>query len=94
MFAGLVPELENQIQEKLDPLLRDALLKTKSTYESIAGHDPDSAQLFQLVFWLLTAKVCSTTAKSGSSPTSKLIPTLTKFLRRSPNNTKSHSPDC
>jgi hypothetical protein len=59
LFAGLLPELETQIQPKMDPLLRDALSATKNTYRGIVGHAPDPAQLFKLVFWLLTAKVFS-----------------------------------
>lgn len=57
LFAGLVPELEEQIQESLDPLLRDTLSRTKEAYEASAGRKSDPAQLFKLVFWLLTAKV-------------------------------------
>ena len=57
LFAGLLPELEEQIQNKIDPLLRDALSATKSAYESTVDHQPDAPQLFQLVFWLLTSKV-------------------------------------
>ena len=29
LFSGLLPELENRIQDELDPLLRDTLYKTK-----------------------------------------------------------------
>src|ERR1035438_2900068 len=32
LFSGLVPELEEQIQDKLDPLLRETLAATKHAY--------------------------------------------------------------
>ncbi|MBC7783606.1 MAG: SAM-dependent DNA methyltransferase [Burkholderiales bacterium] len=57
LFSGLVPELESQIQEKMDPLLRDALSHTKSVYRKGAGVAANPGQLFKLIFWLLTAKV-------------------------------------
>jgi hypothetical protein len=57
LFPGLLPELEEQIQDKLDPLLRDALSQTKEAYRDETNHAPDEAKLFKLVFWLLTAKV-------------------------------------
>jgi len=59
LFSGLIPELEDQIQEKLDPLLRETLSEAKQAYRETADHDPDEAKLFKLVFWLLTAKVFS-----------------------------------
>jgi hypothetical protein len=49
--------LEEHVQDQLDPLLRDALATTKAVYRESAGHEPDSTQLFKLVFWILTAKV-------------------------------------
>ncbi|MGI8961178.1 MAG: N-6 DNA methylase [Bryobacteraceae bacterium] len=57
LFSGLLPELEGQIQEKLDPLLRHTLSLTKDVYRDATDHDPDESKLFKLVFWLLTAKV-------------------------------------
>jgi predicted RNA methylase len=57
LFAGLLPELEAQIQEKLDPLLRSTLAATRDTYRSSTRKEPPPADLFKLVFWLLTAKV-------------------------------------
>jgi hypothetical protein len=57
LFSGLLPELEEQIQDKLDPMLRDTLWSTKEAYRETTGHDPDESRLFKLVFWLLTAKV-------------------------------------
>jgi hypothetical protein len=57
LFAGLLPELEEHIQTKLDPLLRETLWLTKAAYQSVAHQPPSATQLFKLVFWLLTAKV-------------------------------------
>jgi N-6 DNA methylase len=57
LFSGLLPELEDHIQNQLDPLLRDALATTRAAYRDSAGREPSSAQLFKLVFWILTAKV-------------------------------------
>lgn len=57
LFAGLLPELEGHIQRQLEPLLREALFKTKAAYHARLGYDPDPAQLFKLIFWILTAKV-------------------------------------
>jgi len=57
LFSGLLPELERQIQEKLDPLLRDALSVTQQTYIETSGRRPSEENLFRLVFWMLTAKV-------------------------------------
>lgn len=57
LFSGLLPELEEQIQEKLDPLLRRTLSVTKDAYRDASGRDPEPSQLFKLVFWMLTAKV-------------------------------------
>lgn len=57
LFAGLLPELEEHIQEQLEPLLHDALSSTKKVYCETAGRDPDPDRLFKLIFWILTAKV-------------------------------------
>lgn len=57
LFAGLIPELETQIQDKLDPLLRETLSRTRSAYIESAGKTPNAKDLFTLVFWTLTAKV-------------------------------------
>jgi len=57
LFSGLLPELEQHIQAQLDPLLRDALATTRSAYRESTDREPDSTQLFKLIFWLLTAKV-------------------------------------
>ena len=57
LFAGLLPELEEHIQNQLDPLLREALAATRNAYKESTNREPDSAQLFRLIFWILTAKV-------------------------------------
>jgi hypothetical protein len=57
LFSGLVPELEEQIQRKLDPLLHETLAATKEAYRGPLRRDPDESKLFKLVFWILTAKV-------------------------------------
>ena len=59
LFSGLIPELEVQIQSKLDPLLRETLSCTRQAYVESSGRDPKIPDLFKLVFWMLTAKVCS-----------------------------------
>lgn len=57
LFAGLLPELEEQIQSKLEPQLDEALATTRSAYKDETGRDADPSHLFKLMFWLLTAKV-------------------------------------
>jgi len=57
LFAGLLPELEVQIQNKLDPLLRDALANVQQAYLESSGLEPRPESLFKLVFWILSAKV-------------------------------------
>lgn len=57
LFEGVIPELEHEIQSKLDPLLRNALSAATSTYLVDTGRTPNPYQLFKLIFWLLTSKV-------------------------------------
>lgn len=57
LFSGLIPELERQIQDKLDPLLRETLSRTRAAYMAGVHKPPEPRELFQLVFWMLTAKV-------------------------------------
>ncbi len=57
LFSGLIPELEDRIQATLDPLLRETLSRTRAAYVDSANKAPDARDLFQLVFWVLTAKV-------------------------------------
>jgi hypothetical protein len=65
LFAGLLPELESQIQSQLEPLLHEALSTTKTVYNEINGHDPKPRELFRLIFWILTAKVFHDRRVSG-----------------------------
>lgn len=57
LFSGLLPELEEHIQATLDPLLRATLAATRDSYRESTGRDAKPADLFKLVFWILTAKV-------------------------------------
>lgn len=57
LFSGLIPELEDRIQAALDPLLRETLSRTRAAYVEQTKRPPDARELFQLVFWVLTAKV-------------------------------------
>jgi len=57
LFAGLLPELEEHIQEQLEPLLHDALSSTKDAYRESTGREADADRLFKLIFCILTAKV-------------------------------------
>lgn len=57
LFSGLLPELETQIADELDPLLQEILSATRAAYVESAKRQPNPNQLFQLVFWILTAKV-------------------------------------
>ena len=57
LFVGLVPELEDHIQENLDPLLRDTLSQVRQSYLDSSGREPNAQQIFKLLFWTLTAKV-------------------------------------
>ena len=57
LFVGLLPELEEHIQENLDPLLRETLSQVRQSYLSSTGREPNAAQIFKLIFRTLTAKV-------------------------------------
>lgn len=57
LFAGLVPELEERIQEILEPLLHTAMVETSAVYRQKTGADPDPESLFKLIFTILTVKV-------------------------------------
>ena len=57
LFEGLLPELEEHIQAKLDPLLKETLSQTSKAYLQSSGRQASPESLFRLVFWLLTAKV-------------------------------------
>lgn len=57
LFVGLLPELEEHIQENLDPLLRDTLSQVRQSYMNSTGREPNATQIFKLIFRILTAKV-------------------------------------
>jgi hypothetical protein len=67
LFSGLIPELEDRIQASLDPLLRETLSKTSAAYVDSTGKVPNGRELFQLVFWVLTAKVFRDRGVNGFS---------------------------
>jgi hypothetical protein len=54
---GLVPQVDELVFQKLDPLLRESLATAVSTYRKNTGNKPEPRQLFRLAFWLLAAKV-------------------------------------
>ena len=54
LFDGLIPELENRIQQVLAPLMTLAFSKVEQHY---TGRSLRFDQLVQLVFWTLTGKV-------------------------------------
>ena len=89
LFAGLLPELEEQIQDKLQSLLLDTLSSTKDAYYAATGRDPDESKLFKLVFWLLTAKVFHDRRKQGFDC---LGPDPDQLLAAVANHYKSEAP--
>lgn len=54
---GLVPALEEQIRQSLDPILKEALTAATQEYRPSAPRSLDEKQLFQAAFWLLAGKV-------------------------------------
>jgi hypothetical protein len=67
LFVGLLPELEESIQRTLDPLLRDTLSMVRRSYLNSTSREPNARQIFQLIFWTLTAKVFYDRQVSGFS---------------------------
>ncbi len=55
--AGLIPALEEQIEQRLDPILKDALAAAQNTYKSTASGKADERELFRLAFRLLAGKI-------------------------------------
>src|ERR1017187_10365374 len=88
LFDGLLPELEDQIQNKLDPLLRDALSATANAYRETEGVEPNPESLFKLVFWLLAAKVFADRQYHGFDKLNPdpdvLIGAVASYYRESP----------
>ena len=54
---GLIPALEVQIEQKLDPILKAALAAAQEAYRSTATSKLDERDLFRLTFRLLAGKV-------------------------------------
>ncbi len=85
LFAGLLPELEEHIQENLDPLLRDTLSQVRRSYLDSTGREPNASQTFKLIFWMLTAKVFCDRQVSGFSQLSgdseELLKSVAKHYR-------------
>jgi len=54
---GLIPALEDRIQQKLDPILKSALAASQQSYKRTTGRRPDERDLFRLAFRLLAGKV-------------------------------------
>jgi hypothetical protein len=67
LFTGLLPELEERIQDNLDPLLRETLSQVRQSYLDSTGREPNASQTFKLIFWTLTAKVFFDRQASGFS---------------------------
>jgi hypothetical protein len=88
LFAGLIPELEERIQEALDPLLRETLSCTRAAYVQSTSRAPDPRDLFQLVFWVLTAKVFRDRGLSGfdelSGDPEEIITAVARHYRTAP----------
>lgn len=54
---GLIPALEEQVEQKLDPILKNALAAAQRAYKSTTSSRPDERDLFRLAFRLLAGKV-------------------------------------
>lgn len=57
LFAGLIPELEEEISKSLDPILRGAFRDGMEAYEQTTGDQASEPELFRVAFWMLTGKV-------------------------------------
>lgn len=55
--TGLIPAIEQEIQRRLDPILRESLSLATEKYQKSTGKQPDPTSLFQLAFRLLAGKV-------------------------------------
>lgn len=67
LFVGLLPELEERIQENLAPLLQETLVEVRRSYVDSTRREPNPAQIFKLIFRVLTAKVFFDRQVSGFS---------------------------
>jgi len=62
---GLIPALEFCVREKLDRLLRETVQDAQQAYKLKSKMEPDSRQLFRLVFRMLAAKVLHDRKEKG-----------------------------
>lgn len=85
LFVGLLPELEEHIQENLDPLLRETLSQVRQSYVGSCGREPNATQIFKVIFWTLTAKVFYDRQVSGflklSGDSDQLLDAVAKHYR-------------
>jgi N-6 DNA Methylase len=72
LFAGLIPELEINVRDVLDPILRNAIAAAIKENRSRTGAAPDEADLFRLAFSILTGKVFHDRAHAEFSDLSEL----------------------
>lgn len=80
--AGLVPALEELVQEKLDRLLREVIAACKAAYKERHEQELDYKALFRLVFRLLAAKLLGDREYPGnwlSSNTQQVIKEVEDF---------------
>ncbi len=72
----LIPELEDRVRAKLDPMVQDACAAARSAYFASTGNEPNGQQLFRLAFWMLAGKVLHDREIAGfSSLSSSSAPT-------------------
>ncbi len=82
LFSGLLPELEDRIQENLDPLLQETLSQVRRSYLDSTGREPNASQTFKLIFWTLTAKVFYDRQVNGFSKLSEDSEELLKAVAK------------
>lgn len=79
---GLIPLIEERVNDKLDQLLRDVLAICKSVYKEYHATDPNDNALFRLVFRLVAAKLLGDRQHSDkwlSSNAQEVIREVEKF---------------
>jgi hypothetical protein len=78
---GLIPAIEQNVREKIDPLLRETLYAAKVEFERRHQSEPDASGLFQLVFRALTGKVMRDRRVTGFTNGDD-VPDADEFLNR------------
>ena len=78
---GLVPAIEEQVREKIDPLLSDILNAAQNEYSRRTGKHPSPTNLFQLVFRALAGKIMHDREVPGFSR-GRVAPAAGPFLDR------------